>query len=139
MKPASADGNAMERLDPRAEKRISGPAWLGLRAQFEQISEALLSVTPSDRGELTTIYVKFVADEIGNQPYGVVWLKKSSDLVIGLALPEGYKSTALGPPPPGCKYAGLTSFLRITPKDTVPPQIAQWALDAYEHGRSTMR
>ena len=97
------------------------------RGQFDRISDALLAASPAARGELTTIYVKYVADEIGNQPYAVVWLKNSKELVVGLALPEGYESPGLGPPMPGYKYAKLTRFLRITPNEVAPPEIARWA------------
>ncbi len=128
----------MERLDPRVIKRVNGKAWEGLRGQFDRISDALLAASPAARGELTTIYVKYVADEIGNQPYAVVWLKNSKELVVGLALPEGYESPGLGPPMPGYKYAKLTRFLRITPNEVAPPEIARWALDSYAHVRSMM-
>ena len=123
----------MEQLDPRVFKRMSGPSWNGLRNQFDRISDALLAVSPYARGELTTIYVKYAADETKNQPYGVVWLKKSTELIVGLALPEGYEAPGTEPPLPGYKYAKLTAFLRITPQDAVPGQISQWALDAYQH------
>ena len=126
----------MKRLDERAIKRLSGPSWTGLRRQFEKVHEALTSVSPSARGELTTIYVKYVADETRDQPFAVVWLKKSTELVVGLALPDGYELSALGPPLPGYKYAGLTAFLRITSQDIVPPQLAQSAHDAHENVRS---
>ena len=120
-----------DRLDARASKRINGPSWAGLRRQFRKIHQALLSVSPSARGELTTIYVKYVADEIGNQPYAVVWLKKSTELVVGLALREGYEAAELRPPLPGYKYARLTAFLKITPQDAVPGEFLRWASDAY--------
>jgi hypothetical protein len=127
----------MERLDARVIKRVSGPSWEGLLSQFERISDALLAVSPSAHGELTTIYVKYLTDETGGQPYGVVWLKKSTELVVGLALPEGYESTGLGSPLPGFKYARLTAFLKITPQDSVPTEIAGWARDAYNHVRDS--
>ena len=126
----------MKRIDERAVKRVSGPSWTGLRRQFEELHEVLTAVSPSARGELTTIYVKYVADEIGDKPFGVVWLKKSTELVVGLALPEGYESRGLVPPIPGYKYARLTAFLRITPEGSVPPELHHWAYDAYEHSRS---
>lgn len=128
----------MERLDPRAEERISGRAWQGMRPQFEQISQALLAVSSSACGELTTIYVKYHTKETGGQPYGVIWLKKSTELVVGFALPEGYDAAELRPPLQGYKYANLTAFLRITPQDNVPALVSQWAHDAYKHVRSKM-
>jgi hypothetical protein len=127
----------VERIDPRVIKRVSGPAWKPLRGQFDRISDALLAVSPTAHGELTTIYVKYVADEIGNQPYGVVWLKKSTELVVGFALPEGYESSELRPPLQGYKYAKLTAFLRVTPQDLLPEHVYQWACDAYEHIKSS--
>ena len=124
-----------ERLDTRASKRINGPSWAGLRGQFGEIHRALLSVSSSARGELTTIYVKYMAEEVGGQPYAVVWLKKSTELVVGLALPEEYEAPKLGPPLPGYRYARLTEFLRITPQDAVPDDFPRWASDAYKHAK----
>jgi hypothetical protein len=119
-------------------KRISGPAWAGLRRQFGEVNDSLLSVSASARGELTTIYIKYLSDETNKQPYSVVWLKKSTEIVVGLALPEGYESPALMPPLPGYKYARLTAFLMITPQDDIPPLLTEWARDAYYHLKTSM-
>ena len=126
----------MERLDSRARKKISGPAWHKLRPLFDEINKALLTVSPSARGKLMTIYVKYVSDETGSQPYAVLWLKKSSQLVLGLALPQSYHATFLAPTPPGYNYAGLTAFLTVTVDTPVPEELTQWVQDAYDNVRA---
>jgi hypothetical protein len=129
----------MERLDARAKGKIAGPSWEPLRPQFEAVSEALLAVSPEAQGELTTIYVKFHAKESGSQPFAVIWLRSSAELVIGLSLPPDYKSHELGPAPPRCKYAGLTAYLRLRPNETVPRSFAKWAQDAYQFACSSVQ
>ena len=74
------------RMDPRALERVSGPSWRKMRPLFDQVSGLLLSVSATARGELTTIYVKFLDQETGPQPYAVLWIKKASEMVLGLAL-----------------------------------------------------
>ena len=125
----------MERLDPRAVKRISGPAWDGIRSQFDQINGILLSVAEDIRGNLTTIYVKYAGTTTGDRPYAVVWTKKSTELVVGFALPDSIVCPLLCPAPTGYKYAGLTKYLIVRPGDTVPPEIHGWARQAYENAR----
>src|SRR5262245_55173257 len=77
-----------ERLDPRALKRVSGHSWQRMRPLFEQVSNTILSLSPTANGKLTTIYVKFVSQETGIHPFAVLWIKKASEMVLGLALPE---------------------------------------------------
>ena len=123
----------MSSLDPRAIERISGRAWVGLRPLFTRINEALLSVSEDAHGELTTIYIKYTTPDTGSQPYGVVWVKKASELVLGLALPDSITSTLFQIAPPGCKYAGLTKFVVIKPGDEIPDDIAHWIEQAYQN------
>lgn len=126
----------MDRIDPRITRKMSGPSWQRLRRQFNEINDALLAVSSTARGELTTIYVKYLDDNIGPQPYAVLWLKKSTELVVGLAVPDGYCAAELRPPFSGYKYANLTAFMRISVEDVIPPEFARWASDAYEHVKS---
>ena len=120
-------------LDQRAIKKISGPAWSNLRPAFMQVSELLLSTSASARGELTTIYVKYVSDETRNIPFAVVWLRKSSELTIGLALPDEESSSVFVEMPKGCKYAGLTRYLVLTADTGVPEKFDEWAAIAFRH------
>ena len=109
----------MERLDPRASKRVSGPSWAKVRPQFERINEALLAVSPETQGMLTTVYVKYAPDP-HQQPFAVLWVRKSTELVLGLSLPEEFESPHLGESPVGCKYAGLTWYLTVLPEVLEP-------------------
>jgi len=110
-----------------------------MRIKFERIARTLLSVSETARGDLTTIYVKFVAEETANHPYAVVWLKKSSEIVVGLALPEEPRMPVLAAAKRGYHYAGLTAFLTIGQEDEVPPEIEQWARDAYVHAKAKIQ
>lgn len=125
----------MERLDSRAVERISGPAWEGIRPQFNQIAEAILSVAEDTKGELTTIYIKYSGPSTRNRPYAVVWVKKSTELVVGFSLPSVTASPLLQAAPAGCKYAGLTKYFVIRPGDSVPPDVTDWARQAYENAK----
>ena len=127
----------LERLDERANKRIAGPGWDKIRPQLERIHRALASVSPTAWGELTTIYVKYGTKETGSQPYAVLWIKKSTELILGLALAEEYPLGALTPLASQLKYAGLTVYLGFDPQTEVPDLLSQWAQDAYAHVRST--
>lgn len=121
----------MDRLDPRAMDRIKGPAWKPLRAEFEAIHDALIGVSPTVSGELTTIYVKYGAPELGKQPFAVVWVKKASEIIVGLAMPADELDEDLSGHPPGYKYAGLTGYFRVTSESPTPRAIANWAATAY--------
>ena len=123
----------MERLDPRATERISGPSWEAMRPKFAEINEALLSVSSDAQGELTTIYVKYTAPSTGGRPYAVVWLKKSTELVVGFSLPDSVTSPRLTPPPRAYRYSGLTKYLILSPDDPLPAELATWAAQAYQH------
>lgn len=122
----------MERLDHRGYKRISGPAWKPLRPHFDAIHTAITGVAPTVCGTLTTIYIKYVTAE-NQHPFAVVWVKKSKELVVGLALPTENMPRELSGPPEGCTYAGLTGYFKVTPVDTVPPALNAWARAAYKH------
>lgn len=97
----------------------------------------MVGVSPTARGVLTTVYVKYTSDESGDQPFAVVWVRKSSEITVGIALPIEYPADALGPAPKGCKYGGLEKFITLRPSDELPMDISQWAMDA--HSRVTAR
>jgi hypothetical protein len=123
----------MDRLDPDAISKVSGPAWRPLRAAFMQISETLLSVAPDVRGSLTTIYVKYCVQKAGGETtYAVVWIRKSSEIVVGLALPDGFSHPRLYPPPTNRKYAN-TAFFTVTESQGIPVELPEWANIAYRH------
>jgi hypothetical protein len=129
----------MERLDSRAADRINGPAWTSLRAQFEAIHSILINVSPHVSGVLTTIYVKYTAPELGQTPFAVVWIKKASEIVVGLALPLDFTSPELSETPSGFKYAGLTGFFRVKAAGSVPEEFAEWATAAFNHTKAQCR
>ena len=123
----------MSGLDDRTLAKVGGPAWDDLRPVFMHVSESLLAMSNSARGELTTIYVKFMSNETRNIPFAVVWLRKSSELTIGLAVPDFVKSKEFVKMPKGCKYARLTRYLVLTTGTGVPEEFDSWALTAYRH------
>lgn len=117
-----------KRLDPRAVERTSGPAWQPLYSLFLQLSEVLLDAHPEATSALTTIYVKFETESPeGRRPFAVVWLKRSSELAVGLALPHAVSHARLIDPPAGMKYPLLTRFLILRPGDSLPPELAEWS------------
>lgn len=126
-----------DRIDQRIFKRIEGPKWAGIRKSYPTVNEYLLSVDPNTIARLTTIYVKYeLVPQEGSPIYAVVWLKRSSELVVGLSLPSSVKSSLLGPAPVGMIYAGLTKYLTIAQGETPPVELKKWAKFAYTHALS---
>ena len=74
-------------LDVRATDRVSGPAWKAIKPHIDAVNAALLGVSLTSRGELTRIYIKYTSAETGCQPFAVMWVRSSSEIVIGLAPP----------------------------------------------------
>lgn len=128
----------MDRMDTRAVQRVGGPAWEQMRLTFEAVSERLLGVCPTATGELISTYVKYASElETKGQPYAVVWLKKASEIVIGLALPEPLCSPKLTAAPPRHVYKGLTGYLTLRPGEPLPDELTQWACMAFESRKRT--
>ncbi len=123
----------LDRLDKRAADRIAGPAWDAIRTVITLTHLALVSPSEACTGELTTIYVKYGDPLAGTMPYAVMWIKKSSSIVVGLALPTAIDVPLLASAPAGCKYAGLTRYLCLNSSDGVPADLASWAKEAYRH------
>lgn len=121
----------IDRLDPKAVQKISGPAWEPMRALFETVNDTLLDTAPSATGQLTTIYVKYSSPETSGNPYGVVWIKKATEIVVGLSLPDDVKHRRLVDAPKGHKYAGLTKYLILDEDNGVPITFEKWAIAAY--------
>lgn len=125
----------LDRLGPKAAKRVSGKAWAITRPQFEQTHKFLVAASADASGELATVYVKYTVPAI-RQPFAVLWVKKSTELVLGLALPEDYASSILADAPNHIVYAGLTKYLCMHPGDPVPCELATWAKAALSHALS---
>ena len=122
------------RLDPRAIKRVSGPAWEKMRRQFNAVNAALLGVGSDVRGELTTIYIKYISDAAeADEPFAVLWVKKSTELLLGFSLPEGLTSPHFQEPPNNLKYGQLNRYLLMGVADEVPDDICTWATAAHQH------
>ena len=121
----------MATLDPRAIERIGGPSWSLLRDHVLEAATAILSASPRTKNQLTTIYVKFERPD--GSVYAVMWIKKSSEAVVGLSLPDGVDSDRLHEAPKGMKYAGLSRYCTITASDAVPSELAGWSKLAFEH------
>ncbi len=122
----------MERLDQKAIDRISGPAWSGIRTLLASVHAAIIAVSPTAHGELTTIYIKYLSNETGVSPFAVVWVKKSSELTIGLAIPEAEAARRFLESP-GINYQGLTAYFRIETGDSLPDDLSELAKAAYEN------
>jgi hypothetical protein len=97
-----------------------------------EASDALLSVNPACVGALTTIYVKYQVEASPSSPvFAVIWLKSSSQVVVGMALPEGSQSPYLVATPKGMAYRGLSKYLVLRAGDVLPDEFSSWAAAAY--------
>jgi hypothetical protein len=119
----------MSRLDQRAVERVSGPSWQAIKPAVLEIGEALLGASKDARSNLTTIYVKF--ERRDGSVYAVMWIKKSSQAVTGLALPEDTEHERLHDAPKGMTYPGLTRYFTVQEGDDVPSDLADWGKAAY--------
>ncbi|HHH28780.1 MAG TPA: hypothetical protein ENK57_10615 [Polyangiaceae bacterium] len=119
----------MSRLDERAVERVSGPSWQALKPAVLEIGETLLSADKGAKSNLTTIYVKF--ERADGSVYAVMWIKKSTQAVTGLALPEGIEAERLHDAPKGMTYPGLTRYFTVQEGDEVPDDLAEWARIAF--------
>jgi len=127
----------MGNLAENVIKKVSGAVWDGIHDKFMEMSDALLNVSPHAAGTLTGVYVKFTHDDQLTSPvYAAVWIRSSKKWVIGLALPEDFESPELEPAPPRHTYAGLNKYFTITPEDSLPGELAQWAQMAYDQASS---
>ncbi|MBS0208418.1 MAG: hypothetical protein JSS27_05635 [Planctomycetes bacterium] len=120
-------------IDDRANERVRGAAWDKIRPQLTAILDTIATATPTAFGELTTIYVKFTTPESGLQPFAVLWIKKSTELVLGLALPEGFDLGSQPVAKTNLKYNGLTAYFKFTAADEVPRQLGEWLGIAYRN------
>ena len=127
----------MGSLDPRAVKKVSGPSWEPLKRQFDEICDSLLAVSQDAAGELTTIYVKFQVVARG-PVYAVMWVRRSSELVVGLSLPDGVRGAHLYDPPRSMKYPGLTRYFTVRHGDDVPSELREWARISHENVGGTV-
>jgi hypothetical protein len=122
----------LDRLDPRAAERVRGEAWNKVRPQFNTIHETLVSVSPTVTSELTTIYIKYASPKMVARPFAVLWVKKSSELVLGLSLPADFHTDAIQFIETKLKYAGLTNYLKFGPGDEVPTALHELVAIAYK-------
>ena len=118
-------------LDVKAMDRVSGPAWKTIRPHFDGVNAALLQVSPTVRGELTRIYIKYTTAETGSQPFAVMWVRSSSEIVIGLALPADFCVGEIRKPLKPIAYSGLTTYVCLSAKDELPTGIGAWSIAAY--------
>ncbi len=124
---------AMERLDMRAAERISGPSWDHIRSLFGCIHKILVDTDECVSGSLTTIYVKYALSDRNATPFAVVWIKKSSELIVGLALPSEFQCQELSEPFQGYKYSGLTRYVRFNTNSVLPDEFATWVNLAFHN------
>ncbi|MFZ2874283.1 MAG: hypothetical protein WAZ94_07345 [Phycisphaerales bacterium] len=123
----------VERLDPRAAAKISGAAWTRLRPLFLQVHHDLVACGAEVKSELTTIYVKYTrSSDERNAPFAVVWIKKSTELIVGVSAPADAVGSPWSSQLPGLQYAGLTAFLKVSDPSALPSDfrvIVQAAFD----------
>jgi hypothetical protein len=124
-------------LDIKAIDRVSGAAWKTNRPHIDGVNAALLQVSPTSRGELTRIYIKYTTAETGAQPFAVMWVRSSSEVVIGLALPPDYCVGEITKPLKPIAYSGLTTYFCLTAKDELPAGIREWSMAAYANALRT--
>ncbi len=124
-------------LDIKAVDRVSGPAWKTIRPHIDGVNAALLHVSPTARGELTRIYIKYTTVETGPQPFAVMWVRSSSEVVIGLALPADFCVGEITKPQKPIAYSGLTTYFCLTAKDELPVGIREWSRAAYTNSLRT--
>ncbi len=117
------------KLDQRAVDRVSGPSWEAMRPAVLKLADALLSPSEKATNQLTTIYVKF--ERPAGSVYAVMWVKKSTQVVVGLALPAGMNSPRFHAPPSTMKYPGLTAYFSVTSPEDVPAEVGAWAQAAF--------
>jgi hypothetical protein len=95
-----------------------------------EIAEALLNVSNGARSNLTTIYVKFERSD--GTVYAVMWIKRSTQIVVGLSLPETTSHARLHDAPKGMTYPGLTRYFTVDIGGAVPMELVDWARVAFE-------
>jgi hypothetical protein len=128
--------NEMEgskQLDPKVLEKVGGPAWERLRGAFFEIATALLETSPASTSEFTTIYIKFLPSKGKADVFGVVWIKSSKQIVVGLSLPDTVNSPRFVSAPQGTKYRGITKYFVVTESEPVPSELTQWAYSAYQN------
>ena len=129
-----------ERLSDRAKQRVSGQSWDDLRQVFFAASNVLLGVCPTAVGVLTTIYVKYQVDASPDSAvFAVIWLKSSSQIVVGMALTSGTASPHLVKAPKSLSYKGLSGYLVLGPGSELPGEFAAWAQEAYLNATAQSR
>jgi hypothetical protein len=129
----------MGHLDANSIRKTSGPAYDKVRPQLDRITAALLAVSPTAQGILTSSYIRFVeGPEAESVPYAVLWVKSSKRVALGLALPEGVDSDLLKPPDKHT-YGGLTRYFSVVPGGSVPDEIGEWASLAYQNVQSSQK
>ena len=121
----------MGRIDPRILERIKGPAWQASRPTIEEAMNRLLAASPDAWAELTTVYIKFLRKPGNKSPYAVLWIKKSTEIILGLAVKQADVRGKLEGPMQGYKYAGLNGFIRLHSDRELPPEFDDWVKQAY--------
>lgn len=121
----------LDRLDQRAIERLSGPGWVPILPTIQSIHGAIIGVSPTVRGELTTIYIKYTSGETGVHPFAVLWVKMAAEIVLGLSLPPGISVPPELAPVARPRYKGLTEFVRLGIGDRIPDGLDEWIAIAY--------
>lgn len=125
--------DVLESLDERGQKRLSGKAWHDIRPVVDQVHRALTEVSDEVSGELTTIYIKYTSANTCGNPFAILWVKKSTEIILGLAMPEPIPVELSAAPAKNMIYNGITGYLKMAKDDLVPAELSEWAIAAYKN------
>lgn len=126
-----------ERLDPRAVAKVAGGGYAETREIFRAMHEAAIAMSPTVSGTMTTIYIKYVDPEVSPQPFAVLWIKKSTEMIMAFSHPDDYSAVGLLQAERPYKYADLNTLLTVSAGHKVPDQLGEWMRDAYQHRAAT--
>jgi len=105
-----------------------------LPQQFKVRQQCLLSLGGDITAELTTIYVKYkYSPDAMSEIFAVVWVKNTTQIVVGLAFPEDKIPSELSPAPARHNYRPLNGYFVLRPGDALPASFPDWARQAYEY------
>lgn len=127
----------MAKHDVRIDAKVSGPTWDAIRKRVLAVHRGLIDVDASAASELTTIYVKYkVTDQPLGDVFGVMWVRFSKQVVLGLATPQKINDERVIDAPSGMAYPRLKTYVRIDEKEAVPADLGAWIQSAFAHVKS---
>jgi hypothetical protein len=106
----------------------------GFCPNSSKYASSALSLGGDITAELTTIYVKYkYSPDAMSEIFAVVWVKNTTQIVVGLAFPEDKIPSELSPAPARHNYRPLNGYFVLRPGDALPASFPDWARQAYEY------